>query len=205
MGITALFCCFKDKGPVCPSVIGLISSIISFAFFLWTMVWDNFFPKDSEDVLLSIIFIITCVLIVLFIIVLVISILKRPTCGQAGKIISIIIFALSIICWILTLIYFIITLKDYANKEKHETGDFFTVSDWSVIIVPCIFAFLLLILVILCANYLYRAFFELSETPSFPVNQITESNNYPNIAQPGMLSNKAPGLPVNIQQSEANK
>ena len=130
---------------------------------------------------------------------------KKNSCGQSGKILCIIIIALCIISWILTLIFFIITMKDYTDKESDVTGDYFSGGDWAAIIIPCIFALIVLILMALCANYLYKTFTELCETSSFPVNQITESNNHPNIAKPGMFPNNAPGLAVNIQQSEANK
>lgn len=96
-------------------------------------------------------------------------------------------------------------MKDYTDKESDVTGDYFSGGDWAAIIIPCIFALIVLILMALCANYLYKTFTELCETSSFPVNQITESNNHPNIAKPGMFPNNAPGLAVNIQQSEVNK
>ena len=112
----------------------------------------------------------------------------------------IIIIALCIISWILTLIFFIITGKHFSDIEKEVGG-----GDWAGLIIPCVFSLLGLILMALCANYLYKTFTELCETSSFPVNQITESNNHPNIAKPGMFPNNAPGLAVNIQQSEVNK
>ena len=199
MGISPLFCCFKSLGPVCPAVTGLIVCIISFALFLWEVAVDIVFGKDASNVLLNIIFIISIVLFILFIIILAISIIKKPSCGSVGKIICIIIFALCIISWILTLIFFIITGKHFSDIEKEVGG-----GDWAGLIIPCVFSLLGLILMALCANYLYKACSDLCET-SYPVNQITESNNYPNIAQPGIFPNNAPGLAVNIQQSEVNK
>ena len=77
MWISPLFWGFKGQSPVCPAVTGWIASIISFAFFLWTMIIDAFFRKDSENALLTIIFIISIVILILFIIVLAISILKK--------------------------------------------------------------------------------------------------------------------------------
>ena len=199
MGISPLFCCFKSLGPVCASVTGLILCIISFALFLWDMVIDFVYGRDVSNVFLNIIFIISIILLVLFIIILAISIIKKPSCGPVGKIICIIIIALCIISWILTLIFFILTARDYAKVLKEVGG-----GDWAGLVIPCVFSLIGLILKALCANYLYKVCSDLCQT-SYPVNQITESNNYPNIAQPGMFSNNAPGLAVNIQQSEVNK
>ena len=204
MGISPLFCCFKSLGPVCPAVTGLIVCIISFALFVWDVAVDIVFGKDASNVLLNIVFIISIVLLILFIIVLAISIIKKPSCGKVGKIICIIIFALCIISWILTLIFFIITIKDYADIEK-QPRDPVDGGDWAAFLIPCIFSLLGLILMALCANYLCSTFAELGTTASFPVNQITESNNYPNVGQPGIFPNNSPGLAVNIQQSEVNK
>ena len=204
MGISRLFCCFKGMNPVCPAVTGLIVCIISFGFYLWDIVIDMFFGKNASNVLLNINFIITIVLFILFIIVLAIAIIKKPSCGPVGKIICIIIIALCIISWILTLIFFIITIKDYADIEK-QPRDPVDGGDWAAFLIPCIFSLLGLILMALCANYLCSTFAELGTTASFPVNQITESNNYPNVGQPGIFPNNSPGLAVNIQQSEVNK
>ena len=111
----------------------------------------------------------------------------------------IIIIALCIINWILTLIFFIITIKDYADIEKLPR-DPVNGGDWAAFLIPCIFSLLGLILMALCANYLYKAYSDLCEI-SYPVNQIIESN----LSQPGTSPNNATGLVVNIQQSEVNK
>ena len=95
-------------------------------------------------------------------------------------------------------------MKDYADKESDITGDYFSAGDWAAIVIPCIFALIVLILMALCGNYLYKAFNDLCET-SYPVNQITESNNYTNNAKPGIFPKNSPAFAVNIQQGEPNK
>ena len=68
-------------------------------------------------------------------------------------------------------------MKDYTDKESDVTGDYFSGGDWAAIIIPCIFALIVLILMALCDNYLYKTFTELCELYLFQLIKIQNQIN----------------------------
>ena len=99
MGCSPLFCCFKDKSPLCVSITGLISTIIPFAFLIWGLA-DIIFFKDSGKAFYILTFILICVCLVLFIIFIVISFLKGITCGKIGRVLCVVLLILIFIAFV---------------------------------------------------------------------------------------------------------
>ena len=188
MGISPLFCCFKDKSPICVSITGLTSALVSGVFLFWAMEKILFY-RDAPKALLSISFAFICAILVIYIILLVFSIIKDTKCIKFGKILCIILFFLCLITFVFILIVFIMTIKDYANEEKNVEGKFWGNSDWAVVTVPSILTLILLVIIALCTNYLYYIFSNDKITINFSVsvNQNTVTNNEENnIPQPGL-------------------
>ena len=202
MGCSPLFCCFKDKSPLCVSITGLISTIIPFAFLIWGLA-DIIFFKDSGKAFYILTFILICVCLVLFIIFIVINFLKGITCSKIGRVLCVVLLILIFIALVFMIIAFIITLKDYVDLEKDVDGKFWGNKDWCVVIFPIIITIICLIIMAKCANYLYKCFVDRISTYPKELNQKSETS-IPNTSQPAIFPNNNQSYPVNIQQSETN-
>ena len=202
MGCSPLFCCFKDKSPLCVSITGLISTIIPFAFLIWGLA-DIIFFKDSGKAFYILTFILICVCLVLFIIFIVISFLKGITCGKIGRVLCVVLLILIFIAFVFMIIAFIITLKDYVDLEKDVDEKFWGNKDWCAVIFPVIITIICLIIMAICTNYLYKCFVDRISTYPTELNQKSETS-IPNTSQPAIFPNNNQSYPVNIQQSSTN-
>ena len=204
MGVSPLFFCFKNKSPICASITGLISSVVSGIFLFWAMEELLFF-RDLPKTFLSISFALICVILVIFITLLVFSIIKNIKCIKVGKIFCIILLIFCLISFIFMLIVCIITIKDYADEEKKYEGKFWDNSDWAVVTLPSILTLILLIVMALCANYLFKISNGNINSTSFSENKNIDGDNDHSFSQPG-LGNASTGInnPVKIQQNETS-
>ena len=209
MGVAPLFCCFKTQKPACVAITALAASIIAFAFMTWGVV-DLLFAKDGVEAIYIIGYVIIILCLVLFILILIFLLAcKKMTFNHVGKILCIIIIVICGIAFIFILIAFIIDLKDYkdANDECKEMygHSLWDSEDWAVAIVPAIIALICLVVMALCANYLFKVFRDIIGSPSSNVNQSTESSNIPKQNQPELFPKyQGTNYPVNIQQNDGN-
>ena len=97
------------------------------------------------------------------------------------------------------------TIKDYADEEKKYEGKFWGNKDWAVVTIPSILTLILLIVMALCANYLFKIFKDNINSTAFSDNKNTTDNNDNSFSQNG-LGNVSNGInnQVKIQQNETS-
>ena len=212
MGVAPLFCCFKKQSPLCVAITAIVANIISFSFMIWGVA-DLLFEKDGVEAIYVIGFVIILLCLILFIIILIFLTVcknsKKMTFNHVGKLLCLIILVSCGIAFIFILIAFIIDLKDYddANDEYKEVygKSLWRSKDWAVAIVPALIALICLVIMALCANYLFRVFKDIISLSSSKVNQSTESSNIPQQKQNELFpNNKGKNYPVKIYQNEKN-
>ena len=209
MGMEALFCCFRGLGPKISAITGLGASVLSFAFLIWGLA-DLWFKRKGVHAL----YIITFVLVILALVgfaLLFVFLMKigQRAINNLGRIICLVIIMICVLAFIFMLISWIILIVYYADSDKTIDSH-----EWAAVFVPSLITLIVLPLMALVANYLYKEFTDrmnLNPTP-YPVTQNTIPT-IPNISQPEInlningpvppMGNNVP-YPVPIQQSGVN-
>ena len=236
MGIQPLFCCFSNMSPIISAITGIGASVLSFAFLIWGIA-DLWFKKSGVEVIYIISFVLVILCLVLFILLLVfIFITDSRGFNNFARVLCLVILIMCAVAFIFMLISWIILIVDYAKLRKdlkdveEECLELLDItgtisynpvknckipsSEWAAVFVPSLITLIVLPLMALVANYLYKEFTDrmnLNPTP-YPVTQNTIPT-IPNISQPEInlningpvppMGNNVP-YPVPIQQSGVN-
>ena len=218
MGMEALFCCFRGLGPKISAITGLGASVLSFAFLIWGLA-DLWFKRTGVHVLYIITFVLVILALVGFALLFVFLMKIGPRAiNNLGRTICLVIIMICVLAFIFMLISWIILIVYYADlrKDLKDIGSDETIPshDWAAVFVPSLITLIVLPLMALVANYLYKEFTDrmnLNPTP-YPVTQNTIPT-IPNISQPEInlningpvppMGNNVP-YPVPIQQSGVN-
>ena len=209
MGMEALFCCFRGLGPKISAITGLGASVLSFAFLIWGLA-DLWFKRKGVHALYIITFVLVILALVGFALLFVFLMRTGPRAiNNLGRTICLVIIMICVLAFIFMLISWIILIVYYAGSDEA-----FPSNDWAAIFVPSLITLIVLPLMALVANYLYKEFTDrmnLNPTP-YPVTQNTIPT-IPNISQPEInlningpvppMGNNVP-YPVPIQQSGVN-
>lgn len=218
MGCVCLFCCFRSCPPDIIAIVGIISNFVSFVFLIWAIA-DLSWKKDGAKSLFIISLILMTVSLILFVIVFIFQRLRKgPNQIRYNKLGKYFCLLIILLC-ILTLIFIVIAaimeichLKDLKDVPTH---------DWAALYVSSIFTLIACIMVILCANILYKIFNDNILTTvadqQYGIRNAVNQNSIthlPNIASnnvvitgnnvgtnPPMMENNQP-YPVNIQHNE---
>ena len=166
MGCSPLFCCFRNYRPNCIALTAIVTNIIAVAFMIWALVdleWG--WTRKGRKALYIIAFVILCVTLALLIAVLVILNLRVGanyiTCNNIGRIFCLIIVILAILAFIFLLIDEILLIVDYAKIESDlGKGRNIPSHDWAACILPGIIGLIASVIIALCANILYRIFYD---------------------------------------------
>ena len=207
MGVEACFCCFRNKNPVCLSSVGLAANIITFGFILWGILDLNFIKKGSEPIYI-ISFVLSCLCLLFYFIIFTIIIIRRCRSSRSansfGRILCLLILGLSVLSLIFLIIGFIIELVEHVKLEKDFPVKLFSTREWAALIVPLILGYIGFIIMILCANVLYRKFGDWKKSELIDVNISQNSmSTIPNALKPGVFPNNN-GVVYNIQESGTN-
>ena len=218
MGMEALFCCFRGLGPKISAITGLGASVLSFAFLIWGLA-DLDFKRKGVHVLYIITFVLVILALVGFALLFVFLMMTgQRAINNLGRTICLVIIMICVLAFIFMLISWIILIVYYADlrKDLKDIGSDETIPshDWAAVFVPSLITLIVLPLMALVANYLYKEFTDrmnLNPTP-YPVTQNTIPT-IPNISQPEInlningpvppMGNNVP-YPVPIQQSGVN-
>ena len=218
MGMEALFCCFRGLGPKISAITGLGASVLSFAFLIWGLA-DLWFKRTGVHVLYIITFVLVILALVGFALLFVFLMMTgQRAINNLGRIICLVIIMICVLAFIFMLISWIMLIVYYADlrKDLKDSGSDETIPshDWAAVFVPSLITLIVLPLMALVANYLYKEFTDrmnLNPTP-YPVTQNTIPT-IPNISQPEInlningpvppMGNNVP-YPVPIQQSGVN-
>ena len=209
MGMEALFCCFRGLGPKISAITGLGASVLSFAFLIWGLA-DLWFKRKGVHALYIITFVLVILALVGFALLFVFLMRTGPRAiNNLGRIICLVIIMICVLAFIFMLISWIILIVYYAGTDKTIHSH-----EWAAVFVPSLITLIVLPLMALVANYLYKEFTDrmnLNPTP-YPVTQNTIPT-IPNISQPEInlningpvppMGNNVP-YPVPIQQSGVN-
>ena len=218
MGMEALFCCFRGLGPKISAITGLGASVLSFAFLIWGLA-DLWFKRKGVHALYIITFVLVILALVGFALLFVFLMMTgQRAINNLGRTICLVIIMICVLAFIFMLISWIILIVYYADlrKDLKDIGSDETIPshDWAAVFVPSLITLIVLPLMALVANYLYKEFTDrmnLNPTP-YPVTQNTIPT-IPNISQPEInlningpvppMGNNVP-YPVPIQQSGVN-
>ena len=218
MGMEALFCCFRGLGPKISAITGLGASVLSFAFLIWGLA-DLWFKRTGVHVLYIITFVLVILALVGFALLFVFLMMTgQRAINNLGRTICLVIIMICVLAFIFMLISWIILIVNYADlrKDLKDIGSDETIPshEWAAVFVPSLITLIVLPLMALVANYLYKEFTDrmnLNPTP-YPVTQNTIPT-IPNISQPEInlningpvppMGNNVP-YPVPIQQSGVN-
>ena len=218
MGMEALFCCFRGLGPKITAITGIGASVLSFAFLIWGIA-DVWFKKKGVEAIYIIAFILVIIALIGFILLFVFIIMRGSrTINNLGRIICLVIIIICVVAFIFKIISLIILIVDYAdlNKELKDmnSDERIPSKEWAAVFVPSLITLIVLPVMALAANFLYKEFTDrmnLNPTP-YPVTQNTIPT-IPNISQPEIIPNingPVPPMgsnvpyPVPIQQSGVN-
>ena len=214
MGMEALFCCFRGLGPKISAITGLGASVLSFAFLIWGLA-DLWFKRTGVHVLYIITFVLVILALVGFALLFVFLMMTgQRAINNLARIICLVIIMICVLAFIFMLISWIMLIVYYADlrKDLKDSGSDETIPshDWAAVFVPSLITLIVLPLMALVANYLYKEFTD-RMTP-YPVTQNTIPT-IPNISQPEInlningpvppMGNNVP-YPVPIQQSGVN-
>ena len=165
MGITPLFCCFRNCSPNCIALTAFICNLITFAFLIWGLC-DILFRKGEKAIYIIGFILMTISLISVigaFILLNLRNASNYVTFNNIGKILCLVIIVCCLLAFILFLIAEICIIKHYADiendLEKFLGYDYdIPAHDWCAAIIPGIFALISSIIIALCANILYKIF-----------------------------------------------
>ena len=129
MGVSPLFCCFRNQSPLCVALTGLITNVVIFAFLCWPADKLVFFRTGLEAVFwIGFVLILLC--LICFIIITIFLFLRQSpsykTLSNVAKIMCLAILIMCFIAWVFILTAFIGGLKDYVDVHdmiKDAQGD----------------------------------------------------------------------------------
>ena len=206
MGVESCFCCFINMDPGCLSLTGTASNIIILAFMLWGIL-DLDFVKNVAKALYITSFVLFCLCLIFYLIIFIIIIRRRKGAKRTnsfGKILCLLIPGLSFLASIFLIIGFIIELVEHVKMEDDIPGKFYSTREWASLIVPLILGYIGFIIMVLCANALYRKFGDWKQSELIDVNISQKSmSTIPNALKPGVFPNNN-GVVYNIQESGTN-
>ena len=206
MGVESCFCCFINMDPGCLSLTGTASNIIILGFMLWGIL-DLDFVKNVAKALYITSFVLFCLCLIFYLIIFFI-IIKRcqgaKSINSFGKILCLLIPGLSFLASIFLIIGFIIELVEHVKMEDDIPGKFYSTREWASLIVPLILGYIGFIIMVLCANVLYRKFGDWKKSELIGVNISQNSmSTIPSALNPGVFPNNN-GVDYNIQESGTN-
>ena len=205
-------CCCQNQSIIFLANSGIISCLASIAFEIWTFV-DTVFERKGAKTALIIGFILICVSLVGFIVILILELTKsnenKKTMYTIGKIISIVITVLINIAGLFISIPFIIVLYDLAKIHKNVAH--VPVRIWLSVIIPFAIVLATLTMVDICCHDLRKKFREEIRKSDIPkpdntintqlgINQNNSGAMPPmpnNQVQPGIFPNNYGTMPPN--------
>ena len=202
-------CCCQNQSIIFLANSGIISCLASIAFEIWTFV-DTVFERKGAKTAFIIGFILICVSLVGFIVILILELPKsnenKKTMYTIGKIINIVIIVLINIAGFLVSIPFIIVLYDLAKIQKNIGN--VPIRIWLSVIIPFAIALATLSMVDICCSALFRKFREEIRKSDIPkpdetelgINQNNSGAMPPmpnNQVQPGIFPNNYGTMPPN--------
>ena len=154
-------CCCQNQSIIFLANSGIISCLASIAFEIWTFV-DTVFERKGAKTAFIIGFILICVSLVGFIVILILELTKsnenKKTMYTIGKIISIVITVLINIAGLFISIPFIVVLYDLAKIHKNVAH--VPVRIWLSVIIPFAIVLATLTMVDICCHDLRKKFTE---------------------------------------------
>ena len=202
-------CCCQNQSIIFLANSGIISCLASIAFEIWTFV-DTVFERKGAKTAFIIGFILICVSLVGFIVILILELTKsnenKKTMYTIGKIISIVITVLINIAGLFISIPFIVVLYDLAKIHKNVAH--VPVRIWLSIITPFAIVLATLTMVDICCHDLRKKFTEEIRKSDIPkpdetqlgINQNNSGAMPPmpnNQVQPGIFPNNYGTMPPN--------
>jgi len=203
MGVESCFCCFINMDPGCLSLTGTASNIIILGFMLWGIL-DLDFVKNVAKAFYITSFVLFCLCLIFYLIIFIIIIRRRKGAKRTnsfGKILCLLIPGLSLLASIFLIIGFILELVEHVKMEDDIPGKFYSTREWASLIVPLILGYIGFIIMLLCANALYRKFGDWKKSELIDVNISQKSmSTIPNALKPGVFPNNN-GVVHNTQES----
>ena len=202
-------CCCQNQSIIFLANSGIISCLASIAFEIWTFV-DTVFERKGVKTAFIIGFILICVSLVGFIVILILELTKsnenKKTMYTIGKIISIVITVLINIAGLFISIPFIVVLYDLAKIHKNVAH--VPVRIWLSVIIPFAIVLATLTMVDICCHDLRKKFTEEIRKSDIPkpdetqlgINQNNSGAMPPmpnNQVQPGIFPNNYGTMPPN--------
>ena len=202
-------CCCQNQSIIFLANSGIISCLASIAFEIWTFV-DTVFERKGAKTAFIIGFILICVSLVGFIVILILELTKsnenKKTMYTIGKIISIVITVLINIAGLFISIPFIVVLYDLAKIHKNVAH--VPVRIWLSVIIPFAIVLATLTMVDICCHDLRKKFTEEIRKSDIPkpdetqlgINQNNSGAMPPmpnNQVQPGIFPNNYGAMPPN--------
>ena len=202
-------CCCQNQSIIFLANSGIISCLASIAFEIWTFV-DTVFERKGVKTAFIIGFILICVSLVGFIVILILELTKsnenKKTMYTIGKIISIVITVLINIAGLFISIPFIVVLYDLAKIHKNVAH--VPVRIWLSVIIPFAIVLATLTMVDICCHDLRKKFREEIRKSDIPkpdetqlgINQNNSGAMPPmpnNQVQPGIFPNNYGTMPPN--------
>ena len=205
-------CCCQNQSIIFLANSGIISCLASIAFEIWTFV-DTVFERKGAKTAFIIGFILICVSLVGFIVILILELTKsnenKKTMYTIGKIISIVITVLINIAGLFISIPFIVVLYDLAKIHKNVAH--VPVRIWLSVIIPFAIVLATLTMVDICCHDLRKKFSEEIRKSDIPkpdntintqlgINQNNSGAMPPmpnNQVQPGIFPNNYGTMPPN--------
>ena len=222
MGCSPFYCCFKNYRPNCIALTALVANIIAVAFMIWGLVdleWD--WTRRGRKALYIIAFVILCVtLVLMFVVLLLLNLRSGPnyiTCNNIGRIFCLIIIIFAILAFIFLVVDEILLIVDYAKLERDlGKGRNIPSHDWAACILPGLLGIIASVIIALCANILYRIFYDnilgsyldyqnnapmhinnnsVSTIPNVTQDPVAVTVNNPPIVTPPIIPNVVPVQP----------
>ena len=202
-------CCCQNQSIIFLANSGIISCLASIAFEIWTFV-DTVFERKGAKTAFIIGFILICVSLVGFIVILILELTKsnenKKTMYTIGKIINIVIIVLINIAGFLVSIPFIILLSDLVKIQKNIGN--VPIRIWLSVIIPFVIGLATLSMVDICCRALCQKFREEIRKSDIPkpdetqlgINQNNSGAMPPmpnNQVQPGIFPNNYGTMPPN--------
>ena len=194
-------CCCQNQSIIFLANSGIISCLASIAFEIWTFV-DTVFERKGAKTAFIIGFILICVSLVGFIVILILELTKsnenKKTMYTIGKIISIVITVLINIAGLFISIPFIVVLYDLAKIHKNVAH--VPVRIWLSVIIPFAIVLATLTMVDICCHDLRKKFGEEIRKSDIPkpdntINTQLGINQNNSGAMPPMPNNQVqPGI-----------
>ena len=173
---------------------------------LWCIL-DLDFVKNVAKALYITSFVLFCLCLIFYLIIFIIIIRRRKGAKRTnsfGKILCLLIPGLSLLASIFLIIGFILELVEHIKLENDIPGKFYSTREWASLIVPLILGYIGFIIMVLCANVLYRKFGDWKKSELIGVNISQNSmSTIPNSLKPGVFPNNNVVV-YNIQESGTN-